>query len=60
MWFKCKQEKQLWILFHTFCKTPTEMFAVKVSVKLLPANMGLVNYSGIKFSPDFQNTEAAF
>ena len=31
--------------------------AVKFSVKLLLANMGFVNYSRLKFSPDFQNTE---
>ena len=30
---------------------------MKFSVKLLPANMWFVNYSGLKFSPDFQNTE---
>ena len=33
------------------------MSAVKFSVKLLPANMGFVNYSGLKFSPDFQKTQ---
>ena len=32
------------------------MSAVKFSVKLLPTNMGFVNYSGLKFSSDFQNT----
>ena len=32
------------------------MSAVKFSVKLLPTNMSFVNYSGLKFSPDFQNT----
>ena len=26
-------------------------------VKLLPANMGFVSYSGLKFSPDFQTIE---
>ena len=31
------------------------MAAVKFSVKLLPANMGFVSYSRLKFSPDFQN-----
>ena len=31
--------------------------AVKFSVKLLSANMGFVNFSGLKFSPDFQNTQ---
>ena len=31
--------------------------AVKFSVKLSPTNMGFVNYSGLTFSPDFQNTE---
>ena len=25
--------------------------------KVVPANMGFVNYSGLKFSPDFQNTQ---
>ena len=30
------------------------------SVKLLLANMGFVNYSGLKFFPDFQNKEVAF
>ena len=32
--------------------------ALKFSVKLLPANMWFVNYSGLKYSPDFQKTEA--
>ena len=32
-------------------------FAVKFSVKLLPTDMGFVNSSRLKFSPDFQNTE---
>ena len=41
-------------------KIPRGMSAVKFSVKLLPANIGCVNYSGLKFSPDFQNTEPAF
>ena len=31
--------------------------ALKFSVKLLPATMCFGNYSGLKFSPDFQNTE---
>ena len=31
--------------------------ALKFSVKLSPTNMGFVNYSRLKFSPDFQNTE---
>ena len=30
---------------------------VKFSVKLLPANMGFANCSGLKFSLDFQNTQ---
>ena len=25
--------------------------------KVVPVNMGFVNYSGLKFSPDFQNTQ---
>ena len=25
--------------------------------KVVPANMGFVNNSGLKFSPDFQNTQ---
>ena len=37
-------------------KFPTGTSAVKFSVKLLPANMGFVNYSRRKFFPDFQNT----
>ena len=41
-------------------KIPRGTSAVKFSVKLLPANIGCVNYSGLKFSPDFQNTEPAF
>ena len=35
---------------------PVLVSAVKFSVKLLSANMGFVNFSGLKFSPDFQNT----
>ena len=31
--------------------------ALKFSVQLLPANVWFVNYFGLKFSPDFQNTE---
>ena len=57
---QCKQQKQLWILFHTFRKMPERKFAGQFSVKLLPTNMGFANYSGLKFSQDFQNTEAAF
>ena len=34
--------------------------AMKFLAKLLPANMGFVNYSGLKFSPAFQNPEADF
>ena len=30
---------------------------VKFSVKLLPANMGFANCSGLKLSLDFQNTQ---
>ena len=33
------------------------MSALKFLLKLLPTNMGFVNYSRLKFSPDFQNTE---
>ena len=40
-----------------FSKVPRETSALKSSVKLWPANMGFVNYSGLKLSPDFQNTE---
>ena len=36
------------------------MFAVKFSVKLWPTNMGFINYSRLKFSPDFQNKENTF
>ena len=25
--------------------------------KVVPASMGFVNYSGLKFSPEFQNTQ---
>ena len=32
-------------------------FALKFSVKLSSTNIGFVNYSSLKFSPDFQNTE---
>ena len=38
-------------------KTSTKTSALKFSVKLLPANIGFVNYSGLKFFPDFQSTE---
>ena len=38
-------------------KFPTGTSAVKFAVKLLPANIGFVYYSGRKFSPDFQNTQ---
>ena len=31
--------------------------ALKFSVKLLAANMWFANYSGLKFSPDFQSIE---
>ena len=31
--------------------------ALKFSVKLLPPGMWFVDYSGLKFSPGFQNTE---
>ena len=47
------------VLFYTFRKIPTGTFAVKFSVKLLPANVGFVNYSGLKFSLAFQIPEAA-
>ena len=36
---------------------PTLTSAVMFSVKLSPAYMGFVSYSGLKFSPSFQNTE---
>ena len=29
----------------------------EVRGKVVPANVGFVNYSGLKFSPDFQNTQ---
>ena len=57
---QCKQQKQIWILLYTFRKIPTGIFAVKFSVKLLPANEGFVIYSGLRFFPDFQNKEVAF
>ena len=38
-------------------KFPTGTSAVKFLVKLLPANMEFVNYSGRKFFPDFKNTQ---
>ena len=31
--------------------------AVKFLLMLLPVNMGFVNCSGLKFSPDFQHTQ---
>ena len=34
--------------------------ALKFSVKLLPTNMGFVNYSGLKFSSDIQGTEKLY
>ena len=37
-----------------FRKIPTGTPAVKFSVKLLPANMGFVNYSGLKFPQIFR------
>ena len=55
--YKIRQQKQLWILFQTFQKNSTETSALKFSVKLLPASMWFLNSSGLKFSPDFQNTE---
>ena len=36
------------------------MSALKFSVKLLPTNMGVVYYSGLKFSSDFQGTEKLY
>ena len=41
-------------------KISTGMSAVKFSVKLSPTSIGFVNYSRLKFSPDFQKTEATF
>ena len=38
-------------------ESSTAMPAVKFSVNVLPTNMGFVNSSRLKFSPDFQNTE---
>ena len=38
----------------TFQKSSTGTSALKFSVKLLPANMGFVNYSGLKFSQIFR------
>ena len=32
-------------------------FSVKFSVKMLPANMGFLKYSGLKFSLHFQNAQ---
>ena len=43
-------------MFQTFWEISTGTPALKFSVKLLPANMSFVNYSGLKLSPDFQNT----
>ena len=40
-----------------FWKIPTGAFAVKFLVKLSSANMRFVNCLGLKFPPDFQNTE---
>ena len=40
-----------------FRKIPTAKPAVKLSVKFGSTNMRFVNYSGLTFSPDFQNTE---
>ena len=40
-----------------FRRISTGISALKLSVELLSANMWFVNYSGLKFSPDFQNTE---
>ena len=48
--WQIRQQKQLW-------KIPTGTPAVKFSVKLSSANMSFVNCFGLKFSPDFQNTE---
>ena len=41
--------------FEEFPRAGTSV--VKFSVKLLPANMGFINYSGLEFSRDFQNTQ---
>ena len=41
-------------------KISTGMSAVKFSVKSFPASIGFVDYSRLKFSLSYQNTEAAF
>ena len=38
-------------------KNSHESVRSEVLGKVVPANMGSVNYSGLKFSPDFQNTQ---
>ena len=43
--------------FNMFRKIFTGTSASRLSVMLLPANMGFVNYSWLNFSLDFQNTE---
>ena len=52
-----RPEKQLWILCQKFRRIPTATSTLKFSLKLQPANMGFINSSRLKFSPDFQNTE---
>ena len=37
-------------------KNSHESIRSEVLGKVVPANMGFVNYSGLKFSPDFRNT----
>ena len=41
-------------------KISTGMSAVKFLVKSFPASIGFVDYSRLKFSLSYQNTEAAF
>ena len=44
-------------VLYTFWKIPMGTSAVKPSVKLLSANIMFVDYFGLKFSSDFENTE---
>ena len=43
-----------------FGKIPTAKSALKFALKLSPTNMGFLNYSVLKYSLDFQNTEKSF
>ena len=54
----CQEELTLFTpLFLQKIRRPVLVSAVKFPVKLLSANMVFVNFSGLKFTPGFQNTK---